>query len=375
MKNLDIVLGVVSLMGFVWTGCGGDTTNLPTASSSGMGAAAGAGGNGSGGMETSAGGANGSSSGGSGGSNASSSSSSSGNPMNVYDPNADGPYAILELTDAQFTNATTGNQVPMRAYYPSGGPTPGPYPVVVVGHGFQLPVTQYTNYLKRLATFGYVAITADFPASFLGQNNTKNAQDLISAIDWAGTKPELDADTSIAGMTGHSLGGKLALLAATMDARVKASITLDPVDGGGGPGGGCSPPACIDVSALMSNLAIPTGFLGEITDASGGFQPCAPSAQNYLTFYAGTKPPSFEGTVKGANHMSFLDDTSTCGATCTFCNAATLDNATVNALARAYVVAFYERYLRGNTAYDTYLTGAEAQMRYVDTNQLAINKK
>ncbi len=371
MKNLSIVLGFVGVVGVVWMGCGGDTTQLPTGSSTGTSAAGGAGGSGSGsgGMETGAGGMTASSSSGNG------SSSSSGNPMNVYDPNMDGPYTILELKDAQFTNTATGNMVPMDAYYPSGGPTAGPYPVIVIGHGFQLPVAQYTNYIKRLATFGYVAITADFPASFFGQDNTKNAKDLISAIDWAGTKPELKADTTKAGMTGHSLGGKLALLAATMDSRVKASIVLDPVDGGGGPGGGCNPPACVDVSALMPNLAMPTGFLGEITDASGGVQPCAPSAQNYLTFYSGTNSPSFEVTVKGANHMSFLDNVSTCGATCTFCNAATLDNATVNAMARAYVTAFYERHLRGNAAYETYLTGAEAQMRYMDTNQAAIMVK
>jgi dienelactone hydrolase len=57
------------------------------------------------------------------------------------------------------------------------------------------------------------------------------------------------ANADLAGVTGHSLGGKLSLLAATKDARVKASIVLDPVDGGGGPGGGCNPPGCVDVSA------------------------------------------------------------------------------------------------------------------------------
>lgn len=366
MKNLGLGLAVLGLMGLVWAGCGGDSTDLVVvkgSSSSGAGGTGGTGGNGTGGTETG------------GTSSSGSNSSSSGTSATVNDPNANGPYAILELKDDQFKNAATGNTVPMRAFYPSGGPNPGPYPVVVVAHGFQLPATQYTNYIKRLATFGYVAITADFPASFLGQDNPKNAKDLISAIEWAGTKPELNANTALVGMTGHSLGGKLALLAATMDSRVKASIVLDPVDGGGGPGGGCNPPACVDVSALMPMLNIPTGFLGEITDASGGFQPCAPGAENYTTFYKGANPPSLSVTVKGANHMSFLDDVASCGATCSFCNMATVDNATVNALGRAYVTAFYERYLRGNTGYDTYLTGAEAQTRYVDTNLINIETK
>ena len=64
--------------------------------------------------------------------------------------------------------------------------------------------------------------------------------------------------------------------------------------------------------------------------------------------------------------MSFLDDAAGCGLLCGFCKAATLDNATVNALSCAYVVAFYGRHLKCNAGYDTYLTGTEAKQRYVD---------
>jgi hypothetical protein len=39
------------------------------------------------------------------------------------------------------------------------------------------------------------------------------------------------------------------------------------------------------------------------------------------------------------------------------------------------VVAFYERHLRGDLAHDTYLTGAQAQARYVATNQATILSK
>ena len=359
MKNLYLVAGLVA---FSWMGCGGDGTQFGTTGVS---------------IGTGGAGGNSASSSGSGdvGGNGSGSTSSGGNPTEVFDPNANGPYAILELSDTKFVNASTGNMVPMRAFYPVGGPTPGPYPVVVVAHGYQIPATQYTNYIKRLATFGYVAITADFPVSFLGIDDNKMTKDVLSAIEWAGSKPELNANTINVGMTGHSVGGKLALFAATLDSRVKASIVLDPVDGRIAVAGGCNPPTCVDVSALMPQLQIPTGFLGETLDSSGGFQPCAPSADNYLTFFDSANPPTFEATVKGANHMSFVDDVAACGGTCGLCNKATLANATVNELARAYVTAFYERYLRGNTGYDTYLTGAEAQARYVDTNLVVINKK
>lgn len=299
---------------------------------------------------------------------------SSGNDANDGgrpDPNTDGPLAYTER-DATTTIAGTGDSVAIHVAYPNAA---GPFPVVVFAHGFQLPPSQYYGYLKRLASFGYVALTVDFPTSLSGNDNPKQAKDLIGGIDWAKNDATIGSkvDATKAGMSGHSLGGKLALLAATMDARVKASFVLDPVDSGGP--GGCTAPACVLVKSLMSGFAIPTGFLGETTDGTGGFQACAPVADNFTTFYAQAKTPSLQITALGANHMSFLDNVSTCGFTCSFCNAATASNAQVNGMARALMVAFYERHLRGDAAYETYLTGVEANARYVTMNQATITSK
>ena len=298
-------------------------------------------------------------------------SSGNGGGSDVHDPDLPGPYQTAVIDDF-VTVPATGNGVAIHAVYPTSGPSAGPYPVVLVGHGFQLPPTQYYSYLDRLATHGFIALTVDFVAGFIGVDHPANAEELLYGIDWVAAEPTLGpiADTDNVGATGHSLGGKISLLAATMDARIKASITLDPVDGGMS----CTAQTCPDVSALMP-IPIPTGFLGETLDATGGFQACAPAADNFTTFYANTSTPSLSVEVLGANHMSFLDDLASCGFTCGFCNSPTLDNATVNALAKAFVVAFYARHLEGNTAYDTYLTGAEATMRYVDTNLAAIQSK
>ncbi len=291
--------------------------------------------------------------------------------VGVRDPNADGPFAYAER-DATTTIASTGDNVAIHVAYPTAA---GVYPIVVFGHGLQLAPSQYYSYLKRLASFGYVALTVDFPGSISGTNNPNEAKDMIGGVDWAKNDASLGAkvDAMNAGMSGHSLGGKVALLAATMDTRVKASFVLDPVDGGGP--GGCNAPACVTVATLMPSLHIPTGFLGETTDAMGGFMPCAPAASNYTTFYAHTVSPSLQITAAGANHMSFLDDVGSCGITCSFCQMATASNAQVTAMARAFVVAFYERHLRGNAAYDAYLTGAQAQARYVATSQATITSK
>ncbi len=289
----------------------------------------------------------------------------------LRDPNADGPYAIAEK-DATANIAATSDSCAVHVAYPTTG---GPFPVVVVAHGFQLPPSQYYGYLKRLASFGYVALTVDFPTSFLGNDNPRQAKDLLGGIDWAKADstvgPKVD-DTRV-GMSGHSLGGKLALLASTLDPRVKASFVLDPVDGGGPTG--CSQPQCVIVKDLMPQLAIPTGFLGETTDSSGGFQPCAPAANNYQAFYGKTKSPSLMVTALGANHMSFLDDVKACGFTCSVCAAATASNGQVNGMGRALMVAFYERWLKANAAYDTWLSGPQAQQAYVSTSQATITSK
>ena len=281
----------------------------------------------------------------------------------VADPNVDGRFSTAEK-DSSATIAATGDNVAIHVVYPSA---PGPFPLVVFGHGFFLPPAQYVGYLKRLASFGYVALTVDFPNA-VPNDNPKQAKDLLGGIDWAkadaAVGPKVDA--SRVGMSGHSLGGKLALLGATMDPRVKASFVLDPVDSGPN----CSPPSCAVVKSLLPTLSIPTGFIGETTDAA-----CAPTADNFTTFYAQAKSPSIEVTATGASHMSFLDNVATCGLACSVCGSATAPNAQVNGMARAFMVAFYERHLRANAAYDAYLTGAEATSRYVSTSRAMIVSK
>lgn len=368
-----------------WLGCGDDdpgagggggSSSTTTGSGEGGGATAGGGdvpstttssGDGGGSSTTTA---TSTSTSAAGGGDAGGGSAGGGDP-GVDDPDLAGPYTTTSIDDVVVS--PSGNDVPVRAVYPTGGPSAGPYPVVVVAHGFQLPVSQYESYVQRLASHGFVAVTADFPTDFFSANNVANAMDVLAGLDWAAEALPGVADADNAGLTGHSLGGKLSLLAATMDDRVRATITLDPVDGAMQ----CDPADCPDVSDLMP-LAIPTGFLGETLDAvPSGFSPqaCAPAADNYTTFYAGTTAPSLSVTVNGAGHMSFLDDLAGCGFTCSFCADPTTANDVVNRLANAYVVAFYRRHLGGEVAYDAYLTGPEAQARYVDTGLVSIESK
>lgn len=288
----------------------------------------------------------------------------------VFDPDKDGPCEVGELEETiQVGNA----QVPVYAYYPTGGPVDGPYPVVTVAHGFNIGPELYTEYARRLASHCYVALNVDHRGYlFQPVDHPAYAKQLLAAVDWAATEPALQdiVDTDNVGTTGHSLGGKISVLAATYDARVKASITLDPVDGATM----CpNMMVCPDVSGLLP-ISIPLGFLGGTLDGDG-FMACAPKAENYQTFYAAAGSPALEVTVVGASHPSFVDDVNACGLSCAFCDQSMLDPAIVSALSRAYVVAYFGRHLRGNPGYDTYLTGAEAQARYVDMGYATIKSK
>jgi hypothetical protein len=213
--------------------------------------------------------------------------------------------------------------------------------------------------------------------SLFSPDHVAAAEDLSAALDWASTANTTSSsalfglvDLSLAGVSGHSLGGKLSILAFSMDARFKAGLLLDPVDGSMS----CSAQLCPDAISVRP-LAVPLGFLGETLDETGTFQACAPANENYLTLYQAANSPSFAVTLTGAGHMSFVESISSCGLVCELCQTPTASQDQVIGIADAYLVAFYERYLRGNTAYDAYLTGAIAQSRYVAMGEATIQSK
>ena len=255
------------------------------------------------------------------------------------DPEAVGPEAIDEASG-------TKSGVAMHAFFPKSA---GKVPVVVFAHGFQVAPSQYDATLRHLASHGYVAMTADYAAGFGGNDNNAQATSILDGLAWAKGHAKVGphADTDNAGMSGHSLGGKLALLAATLDPRVKASIVLDPVDGNG-----------VTVADLLPDLHIPTAFLGETLDstAKGLGQACAPKNANYSTFYAQANSPSIEVTLDGASHMSFLDNAASCGLPCTLCKDPTASTDDIARTTRGFLVAFYERHLKNRPAFDAYLS-------------------
>jgi dienelactone hydrolase len=294
----------------------------------------------------------------------------------LADPGQPGPYTYAEA-DETYTVSSTSDSVAIHVAYPTSGPTSSNFPVVVVGHGFEIAPSEYYAYVERLASFGFVALTVGTPDSLLNPNNEEDAADLSGGLDWALSATLLAGKVSMseAGVMGHSAGGKDAVLAAVNDPRFFAVLGLDPVDS--------PPPApatcnmttqCPSAAALIANVRIPSLFLGETTDATATLMACAPASGNYTHFFAGANSPSIEVTVLGANHMSFVDDLSSC-LVCGFCNTATASQTTVLNLAYEQTVAFFEWTLYGVAGYRTYLDGAQAQQLFVATQEATIVSK
>jgi len=254
--------------------------------------------------------------------------------------------------------------IPLTLYVPDPA---GAYPIIVFTHGFMLEPSLYASYGEQLASWGYVVVMPQLPGSALAPKTHRELADLLAGVlDWiddaatAGGALADHADTTHLGLAGHSMGGKVSLLVATEDARVKAVFGVDPVDTGAPFGN--DPVGYPSVTPeLMGQITVPLVLLGETVNATASFgQACAPADNNFQQYYDAAQSPAVSIDVAGANHMSFLDDPN-CGLTCSVCSAGSDDPAVTRKLTRKYMTAFFEMSLRGDDRYRSYLAGVPMQ--------------
>jgi len=270
----------------------------------------------------------------------------------------------LSWTESEAEVGIDTVDIPLSIYLPEGA---GPFPVVVFHHGFQLAPDLYTSYGEHLASWGYVVVFPAMPGGLFDSPNHRELKEyLLAILDWlddnaADQQGPLGgkADMSILGLAGHSMGGKIALLAASEDDRPLGVFGVDPVDAAGGPMNTVGPDYPSVTPELMDQITVPLGLLGETVNATcEGFmcQACAPEEDNFQQYYLHAVSPVLEIEVIGANHMSFLDNPD-CGMTCSACPKGTDDPETTRMLTRRYLTAFLQVVLRSENAYFHYLTG------------------
>ncbi len=204
---------------------------------------------------------------------------------------------------------------------------------------------QYASYAHHLATWGFTVVLTDYADSGFFADHQKLADDVSAVIDWALAEPTLAVDPQRIAAMGHSLGGKISVLAATQDPRIQAIVAWDPVDSQ-------SPSVAPE---QMTNLAAALAVVGETTNGTGGNggMACAPAADNYTTFYAAAQSPALAVTVIGADHMDWVDDPA-CGF-CGFCSPGSAEPALARTITRRVDVAWLRRHLFADTAMDGWL--------------------
>jgi pimeloyl-ACP methyl ester carboxylesterase len=281
--------------------------------------------------------------------------------------NLDGePVSGLEVVTNTITRGM--RSTPVTVYLPEDGM---PRPLIVFTPGFQVPSTSYAPMLESLAREGYVIARLDPPGTPFDVNHLEMGADVRAGLDWILDElgDRIIAD-QIATM-GHSLGGKIAILNAAQDPRVKATLALDPVDGDPSP---FPDPMTRPTLAPMvtGQVTGAVGIIGELTngESSNPFAPaCAPLANNFQTLYSGLSNASWivEWELIGADHMDFLDE---CPegifSPCALCEEGTMDPARVRELSAQFASDFFGLHLLGLTDREASLTsspGADVVVR------------
>jgi uncharacterized protein len=147
---------------------------------------------------------------------------------------------VLAVTDA-FTRSLityTGDGLTLHGYInvPRGA---GPFPVIIVNHGYLDPasystITYMARYTDPLAAAGFLVVHPDYRGygtSDPGPNlfRVGYAIDVLHLIDAVKRLPM--ADPSAIGLFGHSMGGGISLRVATISADVRAVLLYGSMSG------------------------------------------------------------------------------------------------------------------------------------------------
>ena len=264
-----------------------------------------------------------------------------GEPMMAGEPN---------LERVETTLSREGRMIPVVAYVPEGEER---LPLVVFTPGFQLDSAAYEPLLERIAQAGFVVARLNPVGTPFDANHLEMGADATAVLDWA-LSGEVGARVNAerVARVGHSLGGKLSLLNASQDPRVRAVVALDPVDGDPSPlPDPTNRPTLAGGALTMVN--VPVALIGELTNAESDnpFAPaCAPLANNFQTIYEGltASPWVLEWELVGADHMDFVYECPQ-GAfsPCALCAEGTLEASRVQTLTEGLTLDFLRLHLKG----------------------------
>ncbi|MEU6273764.1 alpha/beta hydrolase [Streptomyces populi] len=214
------------------------------------------------------------------------------------DPSAPGAFPVA-YTD--LTVSAAGRSYSARVWYPgtaAGANAPvatGAHPGLAFGHGFFQAITQYEGLLKHYASWGVIVVVPKSQGG-LFPSHSAFADDLNAALTWLTTQNTTSGsrfagrvDTTRYAVSGHSMGGGAALLAASRNPAVKSVTTLAAAE---------TNPSAITASAT---LGVPVQYVGGSADSIAGV------ADNQQKMYDAKPSRTQLRVITGGFHCGFED--------------------------------------------------------------------
>ncbi|MEU8935102.1 alpha/beta hydrolase [Streptomyces sp. NPDC048409] len=218
--------------------------------------------------------------------------------VRATDPSTTGSYPVA-YTDV--TVSASGRSYSARVWYPgttAGANAPvaaGAHPGLAFGHGFFQAITQYETLLKHYASWGVITVAPKSQGG-LFPSHSAFADDLNAALTWltsqsstTGSRFAGAVNTSRLAVSGHSMGGGAALLAASRNPAVKSVSTLAAAE---------TNPSAVTASGT---LTMPVQYLGGSADTIAGV------AANQQKIYDAKPSVTQLRVITGGFHCGFED--------------------------------------------------------------------
>lgn len=244
----------------------------------------------------------------------------------------------MEIREVILWDRERNREVEAILFLPQGE---GPFPLIVLSPGFLLSERNYQKIGRHLAEQGFSVALLNFRYSIFSSDHRVLVQDLLFSIQGLlGLEKRLDHQKI--GLLGHSLGGKISILAASEDPRVKALAALDPVDAGPP---GQSPSERFPMARdRLDKVQIPMLLIGaELGGKVRVGSPCAPEEANFERIWEKAQGPAWAINQLGAGHMDYLDDPN-CGLLCSVCVPGKNPDLSLS-LVQSYLALFFKAFL------------------------------
>jgi len=277
-------------------------------------------------------------------------------PAAFADNSLPGPYPVSQrtVTVTRPNNSTFSAQIRYPATTTAANApfavAAAPAPAVTFGHGFLSAVDLYDSTMDHLASHGYIVIATTSEGGFF-PNHANFALDIRHCLTWLEQQDALKSswlvnavDQNAFGVSGHSMGGGAAALAAAADARIKCLATLAAAE--------TNPSA----TAAAGNVQRPARFIVGSQDTI-----VAPgTTQNQYT--ACDAPRQFV-SIAGGSHCGFID------SAIIACDSGALSRPEQLAKTRALLLEFFDTHLRGDAVDYAAVWGAAAPVAGTTTTR------